>query len=407
MATGAPYDLLVNSAQPADWPAPAEVGERDDEEGFARFPGLCGGVADDAKRRARHCGSDYATGIRRWPKALAATLFMCLATLFSTVALGALIQKQTDGRIGLSEYLAMNSLAGMAHALLGAQPLLVLRPTGPITSIVQKLSQLADALELNFFGYLAATGLCISGLMVAVAASEASRHIRKLTPFTHEIFACFVCSIYVHDGLWDVTDRFARKSEAAFGESLFDANLALLTLIVALWLNGATKWVKVRPWLLPCGMSWSCVGEARRPNTRTHDREPPPGHRRVCHPSATESGLDPSLLEPRLPPLATGSPPARVASLPGSHLATPDSMTSILHAGCGLRRRHTRVRRVAPAAHCWPASRAALPLPRSRSPRRSPPRSLSLSRSLALAMSDPLARSRSGASHASSSPTTP
>ena len=56
---------------------------------------------------------------------------------------------------------------------------------GPITSIVQKLSQLADALELNFFGYLAATGLCISGLMVAVAASEASRHLAPQLVIAH------------------------------------------------------------------------------------------------------------------------------------------------------------------------------------------------------------------------------
>ena len=38
----------------------------------------------------------------------------------------------------------MNSLAGMAHAVLGGQPLLVLRPTGPITLIVTILSNVAD-----------------------------------------------------------------------------------------------------------------------------------------------------------------------------------------------------------------------------------------------------------------------
>ena len=32
----------------------------------------------------------------------------------------------------------MNSLAGVAHSLPGCQPLLVLRPTGPITAITIK-----------------------------------------------------------------------------------------------------------------------------------------------------------------------------------------------------------------------------------------------------------------------------
>ena len=115
----------------------------EEDEGFLAFGGACGGVADDFRRRAPFCAADYATFARRPAKALSATLFMALATLFSTVALGALIQKQTDARIGLSEYLLMNSCAGVAHALLGAQPLLVLRPTGPITAILGKLSTLA------------------------------------------------------------------------------------------------------------------------------------------------------------------------------------------------------------------------------------------------------------------------
>ena len=36
-------------------------------------------------------------------------------------------------------------------------------------------------------------------LMGLVAALELSRHIRRVTPFTHEVFACFVCSIYLHE----------------------------------------------------------------------------------------------------------------------------------------------------------------------------------------------------------------
>ena len=46
---------------------------------------------------------------------------MFFATLFSTVALGALIEKKTDNRIGLTEYLTINSVAGMLHALFASQ----------------------------------------------------------------------------------------------------------------------------------------------------------------------------------------------------------------------------------------------------------------------------------------------
>lgn len=150
---GAMDGIFVQMAEsPADAPISKDVPET--EDGLRRFPGCCGGVADDAKRRGRHCGADYVTGYRSWQMTLSAACFMFLATFFSTVALGAHVQDVTANRIGLSEYLLMNSVAGIVHSLVGAQPLLVLRPTGPITAILQKLSELADALELNFFALL-------------------------------------------------------------------------------------------------------------------------------------------------------------------------------------------------------------------------------------------------------------
>lgn len=89
---------------------------RDPEgEGLQRFPGVCGGLADDYKRRCHFCLSDYTNGLVYWSKTLSAGLFMLFATLFSTIALGALVEKETNQRIGLSEYLMMNSISGVAH----------------------------------------------------------------------------------------------------------------------------------------------------------------------------------------------------------------------------------------------------------------------------------------------------
>ena len=89
---------------------------RDPEfEGLQRFPGACGGLVDDYRRRCSFCMTDYTNGLVYWSKTLSAGLFMLFATLFSTIALGALVEKETDSRIGLSEYLLMNSVAGIAH----------------------------------------------------------------------------------------------------------------------------------------------------------------------------------------------------------------------------------------------------------------------------------------------------
>ena len=93
-----------------------ESDRRDPEsKGLQRFPGVFGGVADDFRRRSHFCLPDYANGLIYWSKTLSAGLFILFATLFSTIALGALVEKETDQRIGLSEYLLMNSIAGVAH----------------------------------------------------------------------------------------------------------------------------------------------------------------------------------------------------------------------------------------------------------------------------------------------------
>ena len=214
----------------------------------------CVGVANDCRRRLPHCFSDCYVGLRCfrpcccggaavWTlKTASAALFMFFATFFSTVALGVHVHKATKGRIGIAEYLLGNSLVGMAHAALGCQPLLVLRPTGPITAIVTKLSELADAFHVDFYALLALTGMFV-GLYLGLAASlEASRFIGLLTRFTHEIFCFFVCSIYIVDGISDVLGRFSDSTETQFAESFFASTIALITLVFALILSRATHW---------------------------------------------------------------------------------------------------------------------------------------------------------------------
>jgi len=228
------YDNLIS-------PTTEENASEDlSEQGLVRVPGFFGGVCDDYRRRLPHILADFRDGVSL--KTVSAALFMFFATFFSTVALGVIVQKASKNRIGIEEYLIMNSVAGMTHALLGCQPLLVLRPTGPITAILLKLCVLADALQLDFWQYLGATGMFVGLYMILVAGLEMSRWIKHLTRFTHEIFAFFVCSIYIHDGVADVVDRFRSRNRAVFGESFFAAFLACLTFAVANWLHAAPLW---------------------------------------------------------------------------------------------------------------------------------------------------------------------
>ena len=127
------------------------------EEGLTRIGCFFGGVADDYRRRLPHYISDLRDGLTL--KTISSSLFMFFATFFSTVALGVIIQDNTDQKIGTEEYLIMNSVAGMLHALFGCQPMLVLRPTGPITAIITTLYSLSKTFKVDFHQYLGATGV--------------------------------------------------------------------------------------------------------------------------------------------------------------------------------------------------------------------------------------------------------
>ena len=214
-------------------------GKKLDQEGCCDG-GLFGGVIDDYRRRLPNYGKDITQGFSK--KTLSSALFMFFATFFSTASLGALIQKTTNKRIGLEEYLLMNAIAGMTHALFGCQPLLVLRPTGPITAICTLLSVYADKFELDFNQYLGATGFFVGLYMTLIASTEFCRMIKHLTRFTHDIFAFFVCSIYIHDGISDVIAGCTDPDEREFGISLFSTLLAIIVFVCSMWLNFAITW---------------------------------------------------------------------------------------------------------------------------------------------------------------------
>ena len=211
-------------------------------DSLERIGCFMGGVARDYRLRSKHAWTDYTYGLQ-W-KTLSASLYMFFATFSSTVALGELIRRQTSNRIGITEYLLMNSVAGMAHALMGCQPLLVLRPTGPITAILLFISNLADSFEFDFFAYLSWTGIFVGIYMFLVSAFELCRWIKLLTRFTHDIFAFFVCTIYIHDGLQGIIQRFDPDKMVDLAGS-FATCLSIVTFVMALWLHHARTWTSL------------------------------------------------------------------------------------------------------------------------------------------------------------------
>lgn len=223
---------------------------RDDEsvpcpDGLKFVGGFCGGLRRDYVKRfnAAYLKSDWFSDAIS-AKTLSGALFLFFATFTSTIALGKHINDVTHGVIGINEYLTMNSFSGMLHSVIGTQPLLVLRPTGPITLLLEKLHETSEWLSLPFWPLLAWTGIFVGFYMFLVAAFELSVYIKYVTSFTENIFAMFIGTVYINDGIQGMIRLWGTETANLEARKLMVVNLTVGCTLLALYLSniGNTAW---------------------------------------------------------------------------------------------------------------------------------------------------------------------
>eukprot|EP00808_Paulinella_micropora_P001527 g66152.t1 len=203
---------------------------------------LFGGVIEDMRRRREHFVSDFTEAFKAPRKVLASSLFMFFGTWSSTVALGELVRRQTDGQVGVTEYLLLQGCCGILHALFSSQPLLIVRPTGPVSVFVIQLSLLSARLNFDFYTWFAWVGLWVGFYMLLIASFDGTHYIKFMTRFLHELYETFVCTIYVTEGMLHIGSTFRMASEPAlFSKSLFNMLLAVVVVSFALLLSQAPK----------------------------------------------------------------------------------------------------------------------------------------------------------------------
>eukprot|EP01041_Mallomonas_annulata_P002208 gene2208-4295_t len=211
------------------------------------FEGIGHSTIAEVKRRRPFFLSDFVDGLTF--KSFSSALAMFFATYFATMSLATHIQQATNNRIGISEYLIINSIAGVLHSIFGAQPLLILRPSESTTLMLIFLSKTADMFQYDFYQLLAATGYFLGVNLILISITEASRFLRYVTRFTYELFIVFICSLYIYDGIGDILSDFndtgstSEEQTIALGKSLFMACLAIMTFAIAMCLHYSVYWV--------------------------------------------------------------------------------------------------------------------------------------------------------------------
>ena len=168
------------------------------------------GAIGDWRRRARHmCTSDYRDGCA-W-QTISAGLFTFFGLLATTISLGYRIQLETNGQIGYLEYMLMNAVAGLVYATVEAQPYVVVQPTAPITMLLSMLCGHAESREFEFLPFVAATGVWVCFWLTLASALNIAGLIRYMSRFTGEVFAVFIGTTYIQNGIDGIIARFARE----------------------------------------------------------------------------------------------------------------------------------------------------------------------------------------------------
>lgn len=156
---------------------------------------ICGGVADDYARRAKHWRSDWLGPFASWQDARvngSGGVFYFVAMWFSIVSLAEVAREDTGSAVGVKEFLLLTAAAGTLQSVAGVQPLLVLRPTGPVVLMLVQLFELTkvfwpveetlEPAELRmqlitqrFLQFTAVVGAFVGMFMAVIASFELSR----------------------------------------------------------------------------------------------------------------------------------------------------------------------------------------------------------------------------------------
>merc|ERR1719473_1764723 len=130
--------------------------------------------------------------------------FACLAP---GIAFGAYVDRFTNGELGVVEYLITQGFSGVVFAIISGQPLVILRPTGPITVFISQLYKITKPMDVAYLSVQAWTGIFVGLYMVIIAVTDSCAAIRYCSRFTQDLFGFFVSCIFISLGIGNIVEK--------------------------------------------------------------------------------------------------------------------------------------------------------------------------------------------------------
>ena len=152
----------------------AAAAEELETDPLDRTGSFCGGLVEDIKRRAKFYLSDFKDGFNL--QCLLTSIFLYFSVFAPNVAFGSLLNKKTDGWLGVSEVILATCMCGILFGLLAGQPLIIIGATGPVLVFEQTIYVVTYVYSLSF----------LSSIFVTKVKKKKKRFrkvIRTLIPF--------------------------------------------------------------------------------------------------------------------------------------------------------------------------------------------------------------------------------
>ncbi|KAI1280695.1 Sodium bicarbonate transporter-like protein 11 [Halotydeus destructor] len=194
-------------------------GTKEKEEPLFSF---CTGIIENVKRRLKYYASDYTDGIygdKTIHKVMATTFFLYFICILSSVALGVLNSKITEGKIDADRAIFGQAIGGLIWALIAGQPFVIIATTAPLSICNKIVFDLSQSLNVDFYTMYAWVGLWNAAFCALYGIFGVSGFIRFSTRSIEEIFCMFSVVCFGYAGIKDLLTNFSEYyfTEACVG----------------------------------------------------------------------------------------------------------------------------------------------------------------------------------------------
>jgi solute carrier family 4 anion exchanger 2/solute carrier family 4 anion exchanger 3 len=154
--------------------------------------------------------------------------YMFVATFVPAIAFGGYLQTATADHMGLTEVLLAQTVPSLLYALMGGNPLAVLRVSGPVVAFVGIAAKTAESVGHDLLPLWSLTTLWMAFFLLIAAVAHWSRFITKVTDFTEEVFSALVSIIFITTAIEFVASYFSPSADP------YQDTIAIFTLLLFL-----------------------------------------------------------------------------------------------------------------------------------------------------------------------------